>query len=102
MRSDNGSFEDFEAFWPFYLGQHSQPATRWIHFGGTTAVLAAAAYALARHDARMVKWLPLIGYGPAWFAHFFVEQNRPATFKYPLWSLRGDFRMWYRMLTGRL
>lgn len=37
----------------------------------------------------------LIGYGFAWVGHFFYEKNRPATFTYPVFSLIGDFRMWY-------
>ena len=50
-------------------------------------------------------WLlavPVCGYALAWFSHFRIEHNRPSTFQYPLWSLRGDLKMWILMVTRRM
>ncbi|MBM4281802.1 MAG: DUF962 domain-containing protein [Deltaproteobacteria bacterium] len=91
----------FAAFWPFYLSQHAVPACRWLHFLGTSAVVASLVYALATRIWMLLPLCLLLGYGPAWVGHFVIEKNRPATFTYPLWSLFGDFRMWGGMLTGR-
>lgn len=44
----------------------------------------------------------VFAYGCAWAGHFGFEKNRPATFKFPLWSLAGDFKMWSHMVRGRL
>lgn len=44
----------------------------------------------------------VFAYGCAWIGHFGIENNRPATFQYPLWSLRGDLKMLGHMLRGQL
>jgi hypothetical protein len=41
-------------------------------------------------------------YGFAWFSHFFVEHNRPATFGHPLWSWFADQKMVAMMLSGKM
>jgi hypothetical protein len=93
--------KSYEEFWPYYVAQHRHPVTQRLHFVGTALVLAA----LAAGVLVSPWWLlaaPLAGYGFAWIGHFVFEKNRPATFTYPWWSLRGDFRMFRLMLLGRM
>ncbi|WP_374080217.1 Mpo1-like protein [Bdellovibrio bacteriovorus] len=92
----------FKEFWPFYLQEHSNPLNRRLHFVGTFFVHVVLLYALFTQQWMMLWLLPVIGYGFAWVGHFIVEKNRPATFKHPLWSLRGDFKMFYAMCAGKL
>ena len=92
----------FAEFWPFYVREHSRPATRALHAAGTLAGTALLVYLAATGRWR---WLPVAlvpGYAAAWVGHFFVEHNRPATFKHPLWSLAGDYKMVALMLAGRM
>ena len=37
---------------------------------------------------RFLAGFPLISYSVAWFSHFVIEKNNPASFGHPLWSLR--------------
>lgn len=92
----------YEDFWPYYLQEHRLPATRLVHYVGTTLCVAFGVTALAIGRPALFWGMPLSGYGFAWFSHFFIERNRPATFKYPLWSLVSDFRLWGLWLSGRL
>ncbi len=94
-------FESFEAFYPYYLSEHADPMCRRLHYIGTTLT-----FPILIAGFLISPWwfaaLPLVGYGFAWVAHFFVEKNRPATFTYPLWSLMGDYKMYFSWLTGKL
>jgi hypothetical protein len=94
--------ETFEEFWPFYVREHSKKATRILHFVGTTTAVAVLGMAAVKRRPALVPLALVCGYGPAWIGHFFVEKNRPATFKYPLWSLLADFKMWSKMARGRM
>lgn len=91
----------YEEFWPFYVSQHRHPMNRRLHFFGTTLVLGSFVAGVFVSPPWFLA-APLAGYGFAWIGHFFFERNKPATFTYPLWSLRGDLRMYRLSLLGRM
>jgi hypothetical protein len=95
-------YKSFSEFYPFYLSQHNEQTCRRLHFVGTALVIATILYALVTGRYLSLWLLPFIGYGFAWVGHFFFEKNRPATFKYPLYSLVGDFAMFRDILIGRI
>ncbi|MEO6277804.1 Mpo1-like protein [Roseateles sp.] len=95
-------FTRFADFYPFYLREHSNVVCRRLHFIGSTLVLVCL-WQLFRTGAFV--WLLnglLCGYGFAWIGHFFFEKNRPATFKYPLYSFIGDWVMYADIWRGRV
>jgi hypothetical protein len=100
--SKSDRIQTYAEFWPFYLGEHAVPLCRQLHFVGTTIVFGLIIAAIVTMNPWYLVGCPLAGYGFAWVAHFTIEKNRPATFKYPLWSLGSDFRMWGYMAMGKL
>jgi len=99
----DASFKSFADFYPYYLNEHSLPITRRLHFIGSSLALVCILFLLLKGFL----WYYLVGallfgYGFAWIAHFRFEKNRPATFRNPLYSLMGDWKMWWEMLTGKI
>ncbi|MDI3261190.1 MAG: DUF962 domain-containing protein [Fulvimonas sp.] len=94
-------FRSFREFYPYYLGEHRHPVCRRLHLLGSTLVLALVLVAILTADWRWLLLAPVVGYGFAWIGHFVFEKNRPATFRHPLYSLLGDWVMYWQVLTGR-
>src|ERR1700682_305925 len=91
----------FADFWPFYVRAHSRARTRLLH-----AIGSILAIVLVGISFTVSLWIliavPLVGYAFAWYAHFFVEHNRPATFGHPFYSLAADYRMLFLMMAGKM
>jgi len=95
-------YDSFAEFYPFYLSEHSNRTTRRLHFVGTSLALLCLLELVMTRDLSWLILALVFGYGFAWFAHLLVEKNRPATFRHPLYSLMGDGRMFWEILTGKI
>jgi hypothetical protein len=102
MNEQNQKFNTFTEFYPYYLKEHSNLTCRRLHVIGSTLVIVVVIIAILSQNFYLLWLLPVIGYGFAWVGHFFFEKNKPATFKYPLYSLAGDWVMYWQVVTGKI
>lgn len=94
--------KNYAEFWDFYVGEHSQPLNRLLHFVGTSLGMVLLVWFLASGKFLYIPLCFVSGYGFAWVGHYFIEGNKPATFQYPLWSFISDYKMLFYMLTGKM
>ena len=95
-------YASFREFYPFYLSEHQNRASRRLHVCGTLLAVLLAVAGLGSGRLVLLWAVPVAGYAFAWAGHYFFEKNAPATLSHPLYSLCGDFRMLYEVLTGRI
>ena len=99
--ADQQRFETYAEFWPYYLAEHSKPMTRVLHLIGTVCGTAMLVWSVLSANWFFIPLALMVGYGFAWISHFFIEKNKPATFKHPWWSFISDYRMAVMMITFR-
>ena len=94
-------FSGFRQFYPFYLSEHTHRMCRILHFVGSCCVLLIVVAVILGVSAWWLFLVPVVGYGFAWLGHYAFEKNHPATFRYPLYSLMGDWVMFWEFLSGQ-
>lgn len=99
---DAKAFTSFAQFYPFYLSEHSNRSCRRLHFVGSTLALVCLALAIWQGQPWFLLLGVLLGYAFAWVGHFGFEHNRPASFKRPLYSFMGDWRMYIDIWRGHI
>lgn len=94
-------YKTLKEFYPYYLQEHQNPTCRKLHFIGTGLLFLILGYAVISGNYSWLLAIPVVGYGFAWVGHFFFEKNKPATFKYPVFSLVSDFKLFFDFFLGR-
>jgi hypothetical protein len=89
-------------FWPFYLAEHSSRANRLLHTLGSTFALVFLSLVFYERNLNYLFFAIVSGYAFAWTGHFFIQKNRPATFKYPFFSFISDWKMFYYILSFQI
>lgn len=100
MKTSGKRIQSYKEFYAFYLREHSNAVNRAFHFAGTLLVQVLLATVLIQPSCWLILLVPVAGYGFAWAGHFLFEKNKPATFRYPLWSLASDFVMFFHIISG--
>ena len=95
-------FSSFSDFYLYYLEEHSKTGNKALHFIGTFIAISCLFFFIITFNGWYIPASLLAGYGFAWFGHYFVEKNRPATFKYPLYSFLGDLLMFWQILLRKI
>lgn len=96
------AYKTFAEFYPHYLKQHSHIMCRRMHFLGTCAAIALSLLFFFTGNLVILGLIPLIGYGLAWSGHFMFQNNHPLSLRYPIYSMGGDFKMFWDILRGRV
>ena len=95
-------YDSFAEFYPFYLAEHSDRTTRRLHFLGLLLALVCLVMLIATGHWVWLLLVFVCGYSFAWIGHYFFEKNQPASFRQPLYSFMGDWKMFWQMLTGKI
>ncbi|MBT5017861.1 DUF962 domain-containing protein [bacterium] len=93
--------DNFSEFWELYLSEHQSLLNRWLHTTGTILSIMLFVFCFISKFYWGFLFVPLVGYGGAWFGHYFIEKNRPLSLRAPVRSLLCDYRLALMMALGQ-
>ena len=85
-----------------YGASHQNPTNKILHVIGSLAGLFLVCIFIIKSKYLYIPLAFIPGYSCAWIGHFIFEKNKPATFKYPLFSFIGDWVMLKDILIGKV
>ena len=95
-------FTSFKDFYPYYLSEHKLRINKILHAIGSLSGLGFLIYSIYTEQYQFIPFSFIFGYTFAWVGHFVFEKNKPATFKYALYSFMGDWFMLRDIILGKI
>ena len=95
-------FQTYAEFWPFYLREHANPATRAIHYAGTLASTAVLVAVDREPELVVAARGTVLRLWPGLVQPLLRREEQARNLEAPFWSLISDYRMCGLFLTGRL
>jgi hypothetical protein len=98
----------FKEYYQMYLTLHQNKWNRRLHVLGQLFTIAYFILCIYLTFWKSLFFLPLFAALPfvvypfAWSGHFFIEKNKPAAFKNPLWAKASDWIMLKDIITGKI
>lgn len=98
----------FKEYYQYYLTLHQNKWNRRLHILGqflTLLYITSIIYLIITYNflcCLLLIFTPFIVYPFAWSGHFFIEKNKPAAFKNPLWAKACDWIMLKDVLVGKI
>ena len=98
----------FKEYYEMYLTLHQNKWNRRLHVLGqliTISYFILSIYCIFKVSfffIPMLILLPFVVYPFAWSGHFFIEKNKPAAFKNPVWAKAADWVMLKDIIIGRI
>jgi len=92
----------FKEFWGVYVLAHQDKKNQALHFFATLLTFVFAGVFAITHKIIFLVLIPVGSYSLAWIGHLLHERNKPLTWKYPIFSLIADYKMFFMMILGRL
>ena len=93
--------KSFDEFYLYYLEQHKNFYNRVMHFIAGCIFLSFTPFCILNGYFLRIPLVILVSYAFAWTGHYVFEKNKPATFGHPLYSIRGEFRMFFELLSSK-
>jgi hypothetical protein len=98
----------FKEYYQMYLSLHKNKWNRRLHVLGQINTIGYFIFCIYLIFWKSLLFIPLLAAVPfivypfAWSGHFFIEKNKPAAFKNPVWAKAADWVMLKDIILGRI